>query len=121
MSAYQHPTTIDATVEKECQIEQILGSFQYPHLPNFQTWGLGLVPKYDGWWGIIYHLSTPSYITINDFIDPDDYSLSYFTIDDAYNFINQMGPGTLLSKLDLKDTIGLIPVHPSQWNLLGIC
>ena len=60
-------------------------------------------------------------LSINDFIDPDDYSLSYCTIDDAYDFINQMCPGTLLSKIDLKDAFRLIQVHPSQWNLLGIC
>ena len=32
-----------------------------------------------------------------------------------------MGRGTLLSKIDLKDAFRLIPVLPSQWNLLGIC
>ena len=48
------------------------------------------------------------------------YSLSYFSIDDAYNFINQLDPGTLLSKIDLKDAFRLIPVNPSDWNLLGI-
>ena len=32
-----------------------------------------------------------------------------------------MGPGTLLSKIDLKDAFRLIPVHAPQWNLLGIC
>ena len=70
----------------------------------------------------MYHLSAPPYISINDFIDPDDYSLSYCTIiDDAYNLINQMGRRILLSKIDLKDTFRLFPVHPSQWNLLGIC
>ena len=44
---------------------------------------------------------------------------SYCSIDDAFDFINQMGPGTLLSKIDLN--FRLIPVHPSQWNLSGIC
>ena len=32
-----------------------------------------------------------------------------------------MGLGTQLSKIDLKDAFRLVPVHPSQWNLLGIC
>ena len=121
MSAYQHPTIIDATLEKKCQLGCILGPFQHPPLPNFRTSGLGLVPKHDGGWRIIYHLSAPPYTSINDFIDPNDYSLSYCTIDNPYDFINQMGPGTLLSKIDLQDTFRLILVHPSQWNLLGIC
>ena len=88
MSAYQHPTTIDATLEKECQLGRILGPFQYPPLPNFQASGLGLIPKHDGGWRIIYHLSALPCININDFIDPDVCSLSYCTIDDAYDFIN---------------------------------
>ena len=88
VSAYQHPTTIDATLEKECQLGRILGPFQYPPLPKFQTSGLGLIPKHDGGWRIIYHLSALLCININDFIDRDVYSLSYCTIDDAYDFIN---------------------------------
>ena len=32
-----------------------------------------------------------------------------------------MDPGILLSRIDLKDAFSLIPVHPSKWNLLGIC
>ena len=46
--------------------------------------------------------------------------MSYCSIDDAYDFINQLGPGTLLSKADLKDAFRLIPINPSDWNLLGI-
>ena len=46
--------------------------------------------------------------------------MSYCSIDDAYDFINQLGPGTLLSKIDLKDAFRLIPINPSDWNLLGI-
>ena len=48
------------------------------------------------------------------------YSLSYCSVDDAYAFINHLGPGTLLSKIDLKDAFRLIPVCPDNWNLLGI-
>ena len=31
-----------------------------------------------------------------------EYSLSYCTIDDAYKIINTLGPGALMSKIDLK-------------------
>lgn len=85
MSAFQQPDIIDATLEKECQLGCILGlgSFHKPPLPNFRTSGLGLVSKHDGGWRIIYHLSAPPYISINDFFDPEAYSLSYYTIDDV--------------------------------------
>ena len=88
VSAYQQPEVIDATLKKKCQLGRILGPFQTPPLPNFQTSGLRLVPKHDGGWRIIYYLSAPLYISINYFIDPDDYSLPYCTIDDAHDFIN---------------------------------
>ena len=41
-------------------------------------------------------------------------------MDNAYAFINQLGPGTPLSKIDLKDKFILIPVRQADWNLLGI-
>ena len=119
-SAFQQPSVIDATLQKECEAGRILGPFPTPPLPNFRTSGLGLVPKHDGGWRIIYHLSAPTTDSINDFIDPLMYSLSYCSIDDAYTIINKLGPGTLLSKIDLKDAFRLIPVRPTDWNLLGI-
>ena len=88
LSAYQQPKVIDDTLKKECELGRILGPFESPPLPNFRTSGLGLVPKHDSGWRTIYHLSAPPNSSINDFINPDDYSLSYCSIDDAYSFIN---------------------------------
>jgi len=78
------------------------------------------VPKHDGGWQTIYHLSAPVGLSINDFIDPSACTLNYCTIDDAYSIVNKLGPGTLLSKIDLKNAFRLIPVRPADWNLLGI-
>ena len=120
-SASQQPEVIDATLRDECEAGRILGPFDQPPLPNFRTSGLGLVPKHDGGWRIIYHLSAHFAQSINDFIDPHAYSLSYCTIDDAYKILNELGPGALMSKIDLKNAFRLIPVRPEDWNLLGIC
>ena len=98
-----------------------MGPFQTPPLENFRTSGLGVVPKHDGGWRIIYHLSAPDGLSINDFIDPFSYSLKYCSIDDACTIINKLGPGALLSKINLKDAFRLIPIQSSDWNLLGIC
>ena len=87
---------------------------------KFHISGLGLVPKHDGGWRIIYHLSAPHGFSINDYIDSSLYLLSYCSIDDAYAIINKLGLGALLSKIDLKDAFRLIPVQPADWNLLGI-
>ena len=69
---------------------------------------------------LTYHLSAPFEQSINDFIDPSSYSLSYCTIDNAYRMLNELGPGALMSKIDLKNAFHLIPVRPQDWNLLGI-
>jgi len=68
----------------------------------------------------LFIISAPNH-SINHFINPYDYSPSYYSIDEAYDFfINQLGPGILLSKIYLKDTFRLIPINPLDWNLLGI-
>ena len=81
---------------------------------------MGAIPKHDGGWWIIYHLSAPPGLSINDFIDSDSYSLSYCSVDDAYTIINELGTGALLDKINLKNAFQLIPVQQSDWNLLGI-
>ena len=71
-------------------------------------------------WHIIYHFSAPDGFSVNDFIDPFTFSLTYCSIDDAYTIINKLGPEALLSKIDLKDAFHLIPVQPSDGNFIGI-
>ena len=111
-AASRQPKVIYAALLKECEAGRILGPFQTPPLPNFRSSGLGLVPKHDGGWRVIYYLSTPALHSINDYIDPDSYSLTYCTIDDAYSIINKLGPNALLSKINLKDAFRLIPARP---------
>ena len=77
LSAHQQTTVIDATLQKECAVGRILGPFQTPPMPNFCTSRLGLVPKHDGGWHIIYHLSAPAGHSVNDFIDPFTYIFTF--------------------------------------------
>ena len=59
LSAFQQLKVINTTLAREYKLERILEPFQTPPLPNFSTSGLGLVPKHNGGWQIIYHLSAP--------------------------------------------------------------
>lgn len=77
MSACLQPEVIDATLAKECELRHILGPFKFPPLQNFRTPVLGLVLKHDGGWQIIYHLFASPDCSVNNFINPDDYSLLY--------------------------------------------
>ena len=120
-SAFSQPSILDNALVTECSLNRVLGPFDSPPLPNFRCSGLGLVPKQDGGWRTIYHLSAPLGKSINDFINPDTYTLTYCSVDDAFAIVNLLGPGTLLSKIDLKNAFRLVPVRQADWNLLGIC
>ena len=118
---FSQPSILDNALVTECSLNRVLGPFDSPPLPNFRCSGLGLVPKQDGGWRTIYHLSAPLGKSINDFINPDTYTLTYCSVDDAFAIVNLLGPGTLLSKIDLENAFRLIPVRQADWNLLGIC
>jgi len=69
---------------------------------------------------MICDLSSPFGSSVNDGISPDLCSLRYAKVDDAVNIIRQLGRGTQLVKLDLKDAYRIVPVHPADYHLLGI-
>jgi len=115
-----HPSTLDANIIAECDKGRILGPFETLPLPNFCCSGLGLVPKHDGGWHAIYHLSAPYGSCINDSIDPEAYTLTYCSVDDAFAIVSALGKGSLMAKIDLQNAFRLIPVRPEDWNLLGI-
>ena len=106
-------------LRKSVKLDTFLDLFKLPFekFLYIMTW---CNTKHDGGWRIIYHRSAPDGRSINDFIDPFTYSLTYCSIDDAYTIINKLGPGALLCKIDLKDTFRLILMQSSGWNLLEI-
>ena len=124
-SALEHPDVVDEDVvdealRKEVAENRIPDPYPYHPYQNLRCSGLGVVPKSDGSWRLIYHLSAPIGNSINDIIDPLEYSLQYSTIDDAITICHSLGPGALISKVDLKNAFRLCPVHLDDWQLLGI-
>lgn len=119
-SADLNPGVIDDTLCRECELGRVAGPFPSPPLRNFRSSGIGLVPKKDGSWRMIHHLSAPMGQSINDFIDPEGYSLSYPSIDEAAAILVSFGRGTMMTKMDLKSAFRQVPVHPSDWHLLGL-
>ena len=61
------------------------------------------------------HLSAPEGESINDFISRDNYTLHY-----AITYLNQLGHGALMAKVDLKAAFRMIPVAKQDWECLGI-
>ena len=119
-TAHTHADIITSALAKECSAGRMAGPYSQQPVPNLRCSGLGVVPKKDGGWRVIYHLSAPHGSSINDHINPSRFPLHYRTIDAAISIINRLGPGTLMGKLDLRNAFRLIPVRKEDWHLLGI-
>ena len=70
---------------------------------------------------LIHHFSFPEGKSINSYIPQIASSIYYANIDDAIRLILRTGRGCALAKTDIKNAFWLIPVSPSDYNLLGIC
>ncbi len=45
--------------------------------------------------------------------------MKYATLKDAVTWIQQLGPGCYLAKSDIKSAFRIVPLHPSQYPLMG--
>ena len=69
---------------------------------------------------VIVDMSSPNRASINDGITPSLTSLSYIYIQDVIKQIMDLDPRALLSKIDIKSTYRIVPVHSSDRPLLGM-
>ncbi|XP_075336600.1 uncharacterized protein LOC142397143 [Odontesthes bonariensis] len=71
---------------------------------------------------LILDLSAPHcgpHPSINSLIPKTPFSLSYASVDHAISLIKTAGRNAWLAKADISDAFKIMPVHPSQWHLLG--
>lgn len=80
---------------------------------------LGLVPKPNGGWRRIYHLSHPRGSSVNCNIPEEFGTLEYTTFDEAIAMLLKVGLTAVFVKRDLADAFRHIPVSASDWWLLG--
>ena len=119
-SANLHPHIITEELQKEVSAGRIIRPFATNPLPSLHCSGLGAVPKKNGKWRVIMHLSAPRGVSVNDHISKEEFSLSYTSIDKAVELVTQLGRGALMAKADLQAAFRMIPVHPEDWDRLGI-
>ena len=120
-SATQHANAVQKSIEKDLSYGRKLGPFLKNPFDTMVISPLGAFEKKraPGKYRIVHDLSWPPGASINDFISPDKYSVSYMSVDDVVKKVQNYGPGTLLSKLDLADAFHHIMVRPEQWKLLA--
>ncbi len=106
---------------KEIKLNRIAGPFDHRPFHNLIVSPIGLVPKAEkGKFRMIHHLSFPEGSSINDGIDRDYCKVQYIKFDDAINMVAGAGRGAFMAKTDIESAFRLLPVHPSDFHLLGI-
>lgn len=122
-TALAQPDIVTSNLAREISLGRIAGPFDSPPFPAFQVSPIGLVPKKNSnKFRTIFHLSFPKtgITSINYSISQENFGLQYVTIDNAIEGIKRFGQGCFLAKTDIESAFRLIPVHPNDYELLGM-
>lgn len=107
-------------IEKEISKGRVAGPFDVKPFIRFRVSPIGLVPKKEaGKFRLIHHLSYPTGLSVNDFIDPKLSTVQYTNFDEAVHMVQDLGKGCLLAKFDIESAFRLLPVRPRDFELLG--
>ena len=123
-SAYDHPQVVQEYLDREVALNRVvkIRAKDAEAIEGLQLNPIGVIPKRGrpGKWRLIVDLSSPEGGSVNDGITSELCSISYASVDDAVRMILQLGKGTLLAKLDIKEAYRIVPVYPGDRHLLGI-
>ena len=111
---------MDEYLTAEIAQHRVAGPFIKSTVPRAHVSRFGVIPKNHNpnKWRLIVDLSHPTGHSVNDGIPKDLCGLTYITIDTAIKHILTTGPGTLLTKVDIKTAFRLLPVHPADRHML---
>ena len=119
-SSQLYPDVVDEKLAKEATQGRIAGPFDDRPLQDMVFSPLGLQPKkVPGQFRVIHHLSYPKGSSINDGIPKECATVKYATVSQAIRFMLKFGQGCYLAKTDIKSAFRIVPVHPSNYHLLG--
>ena len=101
-----------------------MGPFSTPPFQIFKSRRSALFPKNiltnSERYFIYPTISLGPLASINYFIEKDDFSLQYITIDNAIAAIQNFGQGCYMGKTHIESAFPLIPAYPANWELLGM-
>ena len=121
-SAVKNPTVVEEYLAMECKLGKVIGLLDPAVFPHVQINRFGVIPKphQPGKWMLIVDLTYPEEGSINDGIIPELCSLQYPSVDDVVKAVLSLGRSTKLVKFDIQGAYRIIPVHPSDRQLLGM-
>ena len=118
-SVLQYPDKTKEKILNEQKLGRIAGPFKTKPIVNLKISPIGIIPKAEGLWRLITHLSYPENKSVNSFIDPEECTVVYTSLDEVLQEIAKMGKGTLLAKMDIKSAFRLMIINPGDFDLLG--
>ena len=106
----------------EVSLGRVAGPFSSSTFHRLHISSFGVIPKkgQPGKWCLIIYLSSPRGASVNDGIDPQDFSLQYIKVDQVIRMVSHHGPGALMAKFDVESAYRNIPVHPDDRFLLSM-
>lgn len=119
VSVSKNPDATRAKILNEVSLGRVLGPFSNKPISTLRISPIGIVPKSDGKWRLITHLSFPFNHSVNDFIEYEYSTVQYSKFDNIIEMIASLGKGALLGKIDIKSAFRLLPIHPGDFDLLG--
>nr|XP_045604834.1 uncharacterized protein LOC123762362 [Procambarus clarkii] len=108
-------------LDRELSLGRIAGPFEDPPLPNFKCSPIALREKSTpGKFRLLHNLSFPySQLSVNANIPKATSTVHYQNIKDAIELVVRCSPGAFLAKCNIAEAFRIVPVHPSDYHLLG--
>ena len=123
-SAAKHEEVVSAYLADEMEAGRVVlaGTPQEAQAMGIHCSPFGVIPKRStpGKFRLIVNLSAPEGSSVNDGIRKELASLSYVSVDEVAEAVGEMGRGTLMAKMDIRQAYRHIPVHPQDRFLLGM-
>ena len=119
-SAGKNSEVVDLMLQKEIEMQRIVGPFETPPFRNFVCSPLACIEKKEtGKFRLIHNLSFPKCNSVNSFIDKELATVKYESFDDFVKLVQVVGTGALMAKSDIEEAFRFIPIHPDDYHLLG--
>ena len=118
-SVYEKPDLVKANIKKEVSLDRVVGPFTFRPFPTLRVSPIEIVPKNDGDFRMIHHLSHPTHYSVSDFITIEFCTVKYASIDDAVSLEQRIGKNGKLAKVDIKSAFRFLRVFSVDFDQLG--
>ncbi len=120
-AALANPDAVDTKLGAELTSRRVAGPFDQPPFDNFKCSPLSIREKSTpGQYRLLHNLSYPyDERSVNHNIPSHHTTVQYSRIQDAIAIVQDLGPGCYMAKSDIQHAFRIVPLHPSQYHLMG--